>query len=117
MDAIVREDLSEDFTISLMNTRYRRVSHRISPLPIPKRKQKVNILSIDGGGVRALVTLVFLYEMEIRFQRHISTMFDIIGGSGFGALIAAALSVPSQVDPTKPKYSARDLIDFFNRNA
>ena len=77
----------------------------------------MNILSIDGGGVRAYMAVVLLFEMEIRFKKNVSTMFDMIGGSGFGALVAAALNVSSHVNSSKPKYSTPDIMSFFHKKA
>lgn len=61
------------------------------------------------------MAVVFLFEMEIRFKKNISTMFDYIGGTGFGGLVAAALNVSSFVNKNKPKYSPPDIMNFFNK--
>lgn len=39
----------------------------------------------------------------------------MLGGTGFGGLIAAALSTSSLVNKNKPKYSVSDLMNFFNK--
>lgn len=98
-----------------MNLRYKSVCHKISCKAIVSNKRKFNILSIDGGGIRAYLALVILFELEIRFKKNISTMFDMLGGTGFGGLIAAALSISSLVNKNKPKYSVSDLMNFFNK--
>lgn len=61
------------------------------------------------------MALVFLIELEIRFKKNVSTMFDMVGGTGFGGLIAAALNTPSLVNNKKPKYSTTELINFFKK--
>ena len=38
-------------------------------------------------------------------------MFDAFGGTGFGALIAAALNVTSMMNKDKTKYMAHDLLE------
>jgi len=98
-----------------MNHRYKNVCHKISCQPIIRNKNKFNILSIDGGGIRAYLALVFLFELEIRFKRNVSTMFDMMGGTGFGGLIAAALNVSSHVNKNKPKYTTTELMNHFNK--
>lgn len=40
-------------------------------------------------------------------------MFDAIGGSGIGSLIAAALNMRSHVNRNKPKFTLNDLIELF----
>ena len=75
------------------------------------------ILSIDGGGIRTYIPLIFLFELEIRTRRNISTMFDLMGGTGFGAILASALNISSQVNTRTPKYTASELISFFHSEA
>jgi len=75
------------------------------------------ILSIDGGGIRTYIPLIFLFELEIRTRRNISTMFDLMGGTGFGAILASALNISSQVNTRTPKYTASELISFFHGEA
>ena len=99
----------------MMNLRYKSVCHKISCKPYVASKRRFNILSIDGGGIRAFLALVILFEMEIRFKKNICAMFDMVGGTGFGGLIAAALNTSSLVNKDKPKYSVSELMNFFNR--
>ena len=77
--------------------------------PGPKR-----ILAFDGGGVRGVVALAFLKEIErtlaaqagrpVRLCDH----FDLIGGTSTGAIIAAGLALGHSVD---------DLSDFYRNLA
>lgn len=105
----------EELSLGLMNNRYKNVCHKISSQPILRNKKKCNILSIDGGGIRAYLAVVILFELEIRFKKNISTMFDMLGGTGFGGLVAAALNISSHVNNKKPKYSTPELLNFFNK--
>jgi predicted acylesterase/phospholipase RssA len=64
-------------------------------LPGPKR-----ILALDGGGVRGILTLGFLKEIErILWERHgkdpnfrLCDYFDLIAGTSTGSIIAASLA-------------------------
>jgi patatin-like phospholipase/acyl hydrolase len=56
--------------------------------------KKFKILSLDGGGVRGILPLTILMELEKRTGKSIWTMFDFIVGTSTGALIALALTVP-----------------------
>ncbi|KAK8925538.1 Phospholipase A I [Metarhizium anisopliae] len=66
------------------------VSFLLLPRDIGRR-----ILSIDGGGVRGLVSLKILAAIERRMGGDvpISAFFDLIGGSGSGGLAALVLGL------------------------
>ena len=61
----------------------------------PKR-----VLALDGGGLRGILTLSFLAEIESMLrERHdgsklfrLAHYFDLIAGTSTGAIIAAALA-------------------------
>jgi patatin-like phospholipase len=66
----------------------------------PKR-----ILSIDGGGVRGVIALTFLAQIEtilrVRCKNptlRLSDYFDLIGGTSTGAIIAAGLALGLSVE-------------------
>ncbi len=68
------------------------------------------ILSLDGGGVRGIVSLMFLErieklvdEMEGRPTR-LCDWFDLIGGTSTGAIIATALALGYRVADVKKFY-------------
>lgn len=81
--------------------------------PGPKR-----ILSLDGGGIRGLITLGYLTRLEAllrartgKFDLVLADYFDLIGGTSTGALIAAALSLGWPVERVVGLYHglARDV--------
>jgi uncharacterized protein len=73
----------------------------------PKR-----ILSLDGGGLRGILTLSYLTEIEsILSDRHggggnfrLSHYFDLMAGTSTGAIIAAALALGMSVSDIAKKY-------------
>lgn len=73
----------------------------------PKR-----ILSLDGGGLRGVISLAFLKDIEtILKSKHsnsdefrLSHYFDLIAGTSTGAIIAAALALDWKVDDIIDKY-------------
>jgi uncharacterized protein len=75
--------------------------------PGPKR-----ILSLDGGGVRGLVTLGLLERVENILQSRaadpasfrLSNYFDLIGGTSTGGIIATLLALGYRVDEIRPIY-------------
>jgi predicted acylesterase/phospholipase RssA len=54
----------------------------------------VKVLAIDGGGIRGLIPALVLAEIERRTGRPISGLFDLVGGTSTGAIIACALTRP-----------------------
>ena len=73
----------------------------------PKR-----ILSLDGGGLRGILTLGILRQIEtVLRERHgndqnfrLSHYFDLIAGTSTGAIIAATLASGWSVDDITTKY-------------
>ena len=74
--------------------------------------QQRKILSLDGGGIRGVLTLEILAEMERQLKQklkkddsfRLSDYFDYIGGTSTGAIIAAGLSLGMSV---------QQLLDFY----
>ncbi len=56
------------------------------------------ILSLDGGGIRGLITAVWLAELEKQLKKPIRQFFDLIAGTSTGSILASALSlgIPAQ---------------------
>lgn len=73
------------------------------------------ILTLDGGGVRGTMTVELLKLLEIgdHLGDSIFNTFDIFSGVSVGSMLACGLIVPSDEDPTKPKYNASQLRDIF----
>jgi hypothetical protein len=64
------------------------------------------LLALDGGGIRGVITLEVLTEIERQLQKKfgrgddfvLADYFDYIGGTSTGAIIAACL--PARPDPS-----------------
>lgn len=90
-------------------TRYRTFAEHLNPEHGPKR-----ILALDGGGLRGVLTLGMLREIEDLLRaRHgddpnfrLSDYFDLIAGTSTGAIIAAALSLGMSVGEVYTHYLA-----------
>ena len=77
--------------------------------PLRERYESVRprrILSLDGGGIRGIITLEVLKELEDQLRTHfggangfrLCQYFDYIGGTSTGAIIAAGLARGLTVD-------------------
>jgi len=76
--------------------------------------KNIRILSIDGGGIRAILPAMVLTYLENKTVKPLYKHFDIIAGSATGGLLAAGLATPR---PGKKKpYAAKDLLSFFMDN-
>lgn len=77
-------------------------------------QQPRKILSLDGGGIRGVLTLEILLELENQLKTalkkddsfRLSDYFDYIGGTSTGAIIAAGLSLGK---------SAQEMLDFYEQ--
>lgn len=54
----------------------------------------MNVLAVDGGGVRGVIPAILLHELERRLGGALHQHFDLIAGTSTGGLIALALSFP-----------------------
>ena len=87
--------------------RYRSFAEHLDPKVGPKR-----ILALDGGGLRGVLTLGMLREIETLLrERHggdpafrLCHYFDLIAGTSTGAIIAATLSLGMSVDEVHGHY-------------
>lgn len=72
------------------------------------------VLSIDGGGIRGIIPALVLNYLEEQSKKPISELFDLCVGTSSGGIIALGLA---QADESgKPKYTAHDLSDFFEKS-
>ncbi|KAM5351189.1 hypothetical protein ACJ41O_003912 [Fusarium nematophilum] len=72
----------------------RRFQHPVMVLRLPGYLGR-RLLSLDGGGTRAIVELHILSAVEHKFGGHmpLSKFFDLIGGTSAGGLIAIGLGL------------------------
>ena len=73
-------------------------------------KDTVNVLSLDGGGIKSLITLKVLSYIEKETGKKTGEIFDYISGTSSGGMLALYLSTPMEHDHHKPRYGANDVI-------
>ncbi len=85
--------------------------------PSVKKPQTVRVLSLDGGGIKSIITLKILDYLEKNTGKRTTEMFDLIAGTSSGGLIALYFSIPDEKDPHKSKYSAEEVLDLVQKDA
>ncbi|MBS5931593.1 MAG: patatin-like phospholipase family protein [Clostridiales bacterium] len=76
------------------------------------------ILSIDGGGMKGIVSALVLIELEDIIKKYTGAntvylvdYFDLIAGTSTGSILAALLLCPN--DRNRPKYTASDALNLY----
>ena len=72
----------------------------------------MNILSIDGGGIRGIIPATVLTVIEERAQRPVSELFDLLAGTSTGGILACALTAPDAAGDG-PRWRASDLVGLY----
>jgi patatin-like phospholipase/acyl hydrolase len=78
----------------------------------------INILSIDGGGIKGIIPARILSDVELMIKqvsgnpnKTIADCFDLIAGTSTGGILATGLLIPDENG--KAKYSAKDLLEMY----
>ena len=74
---------------------------------------KIRILSIDGGGLRGLIPVLILKEIEKRSGKRITDLFDLVAGTSTGGLIACGITVSD--DGKTPMYTLSQIEDIYTK--
>ncbi len=75
---------------------------------------KFRILSLDGGGLRGIIPVLVLKEIERRTGKRITDLFDMVAGTSTGGLIACGITVSD--NGTTPKYTLSDIEKIYTEN-
>jgi len=73
-------------------------------LRLEKQGKAVKVLTLDGGGMRGLVLIEQLRQMEKKTGRKICELFDIVAGTSTGAIIAFFIEAGYDMDTVRSKY-------------
>lgn len=83
-------------------------------------KKKIRILSLDGGGIRGIITCVILKYIEEQIQKldspeaRLGDYFDLVAGSSTGGLLASILLFPG--NDKKARFSVQEALDLYAKN-
>lgn len=84
------------------------------------KSKNINVLTIDGGGIRGLMSAQIISYIEKRIQKHTSSdvkigeYFDLIVGTSTGGILTCLYCFPDKNG--KPLYSSQDAIDLYLKN-
>lgn len=57
------------------------------------KNRGIRILALDGGGMKGIATILMLKEFENRTGERIFDLFDLIGGTSTGAMLACEIGL------------------------
>ncbi|MBK8491046.1 MAG: patatin-like phospholipase family protein [Saprospirales bacterium] len=94
------------------------------------KENLVRLLSIDGGGIRGIITATILAALEDKLNEkykakegkdpsrplRLAQFFDLLAGTSTGGILTVALLAPHPDDPTYPRYSAQEAVDLYLKN-
>ncbi|MDR0794330.1 MAG: patatin-like phospholipase family protein [Chitinophagaceae bacterium] len=75
--------------------------------------KKFCILSIDGGGLRGVVPLTVLQQVEIISGKKIKDLFQLVAGTSTGGLLTSAINIKDPADNSKPLYNVDDILEVY----
>ncbi len=78
------------------------------------------ILSIDGGGIRGIIPGQVLVALEEKLKTldnnpdaKIADYFDLIAGTSTGGILTCIYLCPSEKNPKRPRFSAKEAVDLY----
>lgn len=103
--------------ISAIFSVYQPVSAHCANLPAPNlQKKQINVLSLDGGGVKSITSLKILEYIEKQSGKKVTDLFDVVSGTSSGGILALYLTAPDPKNPSESQYSATDIINIFQND-
>lgn len=69
------------------------------------------VISISGGGIRGLIPILIIEEIEKRINDNIINYCDLIAGTSTGGIISCILNIKNT--DNKPKYKASDVVEIY----
>ncbi len=79
------------------------------------RKRPIIGLFNYGGGMRGLLPAHFMQRIEDVTGLYMADMVDVFMGPSTGSILNAALNIPDPHNPEKPKFRARHMVRFYER--
>lgn len=80
-----------------------------------KDQNTIVVLFNYGGGMRGLIPAHLMNAIEERTGLHMVDMIDVFAGPSTGSILNAAMNVPHDHDPTRPKWRAKHMVRLYER--
>ncbi len=77
---------------------------------MPTHRKRINVLSIDGGGIPGIIPAVILKSIQKALGRPLHDFFDLIAGTSTGGIIALAIGTRAKAGEP---YAPGELINFY----
>ena len=85
-----------------------------NPLTAQSKRPLVALFTY-GGGMRGLIPAHFMQKIEETTGLHMADMVDIFCGPSTGSILNAAMNYPHPYEEGKPKFRARHMVRFYER--
>lgn len=72
-------------------------------------------LYTHGGGIRGIIPALLMQHIEEKTGLAMADMIDVFSGPSTGAILNASMNIPHPDQPDRPKYKARHLVRFYER--
>lgn len=79
---------------------------------LPRGRDAVTILALDGGGIRGIIPARVVEALEDRTGMPACRLFDLVAGTSTGGILALALTTPGR-DGRTPAYPASALVGMY----
>ena len=83
-------------------------------------RNKIRVLSIDGGGIKGIIPATILVYLEQKLQEfsnnedaRIADYFDLIAGTSTGGILTCAYLIPDANNPSRPKLTAEQALSLY----
>jgi len=78
--------------------------------------QKENVVLFNyGGGMRGLIPAHIMARIEHKTGLNMVDMVDLFSGPSTGAILNTALNIPHPNNPDRPRFRARHMVKFYER--
>ena len=77
----------------------------------PATDRPIRVLSLDAGGIRGIIELHVLVQLEEETGKPIADLFDLFVGTSTGSAITIGMLMPDETG--KPKFSARQMLAIY----
>ena len=77
--------------------------------------QKLIVVFTYGGGMRGLIATSIMDHIERQTGHHLTELIDVFAGPSTGSIINAAINIPDPYSPKNPRFYARHITRFYER--